>query len=175
MDNFLLKQLLLVCLCFTCLPVYSTEELQAPLGFEITTGAAAGFVDSKACAVCHNELYQSYQEVGMANSFFPAKVEHALANYNAEPLYQSASQRYYQMQKTDSKIIFKRYQKDADGKLINLFEQRVDWFLGSGNKVRSYLYQTENGQLFLLPIDWYSETGEWQMHPGFEEKITQGC
>ncbi|WP_394393411.1 tetratricopeptide repeat protein [Shewanella woodyi] len=174
MDNLFLKQLLLVCLCLVYFPVYSIEKLQAPLGFEVTTGAAAGFVDSKACAVCHNELYQSYQEVGMANSFFPAKVEHALANYNAEPLYHRASQRYYQMRKTDSEIIFKRYQKDADGKVINLFEQRVDWFLGSGNKVRSYLYQTENGQLYLLPIDWYSETGEWQMHPGFEEKDHSG-
>ncbi|AQS37182.1 Flp pilus assembly protein TadD [Shewanella psychrophila] len=146
----------------------------APLGFPVSTGAAVGYVDDKACAVCHNDLYQSYQSVGMAMSFKAASLEHTLADYNAKPLFHAASQRYYQMRIVGKDIVFKRYQRDADGNVINLVEQKVDWFLGSGNKVRSYLYQTNNGELFLLPLDWYSETKQWQMHPGFEAKNHQG-
>ncbi len=154
---------------------YHTDIGQdAPLGFPVSTGAAAGYVDDKACAVCHNDLYQSYQSVGMAMSFKSATLENTLADYNAKPLFHAASQRYYQMQLVGQDIVFKRYQHDADGNMINFVEQKVHWFLGSGNKVRSYLYQTENGQLFLLPIDWYSETKKWQMHPGFEAKNHQG-
>lgn len=147
---------------------------QAPLGFAVSTGAAPGYVDDKACGVCHNGLYESYQSVGMSMSFKPATVDNILADFNAEPLFHQPSQRYYQMNIVDEDIVFIRYQKDASGKEINRIEKKVDWFLGSGNKVRSYLYQTENGQLFLFPIDWYSDTKQWQMHPSFEMKNHQG-
>ena len=44
----------------------------------------------------------------------------------------------------------------------------MDWILGSGDHVRRYLYQTEMGEVYELPINWYNQTREWGMPPGYE-------
>jgi Tfp pilus assembly protein PilF len=46
--------------------------------------------------------------------------------------------------------------------------------MGSGNHSRTYLYQTELGEIFELPLQWYSQTGEWGMSPGFEGEDHHG-
>ncbi|MBW3549201.1 MAG: hypothetical protein KY452_13855, partial [Actinobacteria bacterium] len=50
-----------------------------------------------------------------------------------------------------------------------LVEQPVDWVLGSGHTSRTYLYATPGGELYQLPLAWYSQDGgHWAMAPGFD-------
>ena len=46
----------------------SSEEADflSSRGFTVTKGAAPGYAEDGACATCHNDLYESYQEVGLA-------------------------------------------------------------------------------------------------------------
>ncbi len=39
---------------------------------------------------------------------------------------------------------------------INGFAQNAEWILDSGSKSQSYLYQTTSGELFQLPIAYYT-------------------
>ena len=74
----------------------------------------------------------------------------------------------------DGKYKFRRYQLDDQYEQINVFEQEVDWILGSGAAVRNYLYQTDAGELFQLPIAYYAQEKIWQMSPGFDRKAHDG-
>ncbi|HUO87467.1 MAG TPA: tetratricopeptide repeat protein, partial [Thermoanaerobaculia bacterium] len=56
-----------------------------------------------------------------------------------------------------------------------LVEQPVDWVLGSGHTSRTYLYANPAGELYQLPLAWYSQDGgHWAMAPGFDRPDHQG-
>jgi len=157
---------------FWCFSALAGSEDQDPLrlmNLRATKGAAADYVADSACRICHPQLYDSYQHVGMAQSF--ARPENAkVIETFGEEFFHKPSQRYYQIRKEGEDLIFRRWQRDAEGKPINEFEIRIDWILGSGNRARSYLYQTEWGELYMLPLGWYSEDKTWGMSPGFEQE-----
>jgi len=55
------------------------------------------------------------------------------------------------------------------GKETEVQESRIDYVMGSGNHVRTFLHQTVRGALIELPLAWYSENGgEWAMNPGHD-------
>lgn len=104
----------------------------------------------------------------MARSFHRPRASASIEDFDAAPFFHAPSGRYYQMRRRGDGIVFRRFQLAGDGGPINEFEIGVDWIIGSGNHTRSYLYQTELGELYQLPISWYSRSGEWGMSPGFE-------
>ncbi|MDO6745838.1 tetratricopeptide repeat protein [Gilvimarinus sp. 1_MG-2023] len=148
------------------LNAFGEDEL-AKLNLHATTGAASGYVDDAGCGTCHVDKFESYQHVGMAQSFKRPAEAKPMERFG-EIYYHAPSQRYYQIDKTSTGLVFNRWQQDADGTRFNQFSVDIDWILGSGNRSRSYLYQTDWGQLYQLPLGWYSETDTWGMAPGFE-------
>ena len=46
--------------------------------------------------------------------------------------------------------------------------------LGSGNHSRGYLYRTPSGELYQLPLMWYTQTGRWGMAPGYDGDCSSG-
>lgn len=139
----------------------------------IKTGVAEGYVADQVCGDCHASHFESYQEVGMSQSFKSPGNARKIEDFG-EIFFHEPSARYYQMLRRNDRIVFRRFQRDDTGDVINELEIPVDWVLGSGNRTRSYLYQTEHGELFQLPIGWYSEGGFWEMSPGFESPDHQG-
>jgi len=145
----------------------------AELGVEVTGGAVPGYVDDRLCGSCHRDLYRSFQAVGMARSFYPPSEAEWIEDFDAEPFYHPESRRYYEMRRTGDGdggdgLRFRRYQLDDDGAEVNVLEQEVDWVLGSGHRSRTYLFRTENGELYQLPVAWYTQEGAWAMAPGFD-------
>lgn len=169
------KRLLPVTVACIILCIAGCSKEQAPagpdmlesIGARATEGAAAGYVDDDVCGTCHSDKYESYQFVGMSQSLRQPGNEVPLERFGEE-FYFEPLQRYYQVVEQDSGLLFRRYQRDANGKEINLLEIPVAWIMGSGNRARSYLYQTDWGEMFMLPIGWYSEDQIWEMSPGFE-------
>lgn len=145
---------------------HCSDPLQV-LGLQPTTGAAEGYLDDSACAQCHGQLFDSYQAVGMSQSLRKPKNARPMEDFG-EPFYHAASQRYFAIRKDEDGLTFQRYQLDGQGGRINHFEVPIAWVLGSGNRARSYLYQTDWGELYQLPVGWYSEDSKWEMSPGFE-------
>lgn len=140
---------------------------------EATGDAAAGYVADATCARCHRSYYESFQHVGMSQSFKQPQNARALERFG-ETFFHRPSQRYYEIHRRDSSLTFRRYQRDNEGRVINEVEIPVDWVLGSGNRTRSYIYRNGHGELFQLPIGWYSEGEHWEMSPGFEARDHDG-
>jgi Tfp pilus assembly protein PilF len=144
-------------------------------GIKVTGGAAPGYIPDRVCSMCHPKIYRSYQHVGMARSFYRPKASRFIEDFKNNRFFHEPSQRYYRIDRKGDTLTFKRYQLDRDKKTINMFTRKIDWIMGSGNHSRVYLYQTEAGELYQLPLAWYSqEGGFWAMAPGFDRRFHEG-
>ena len=133
-----------------------------------------GYADDSLCAGCHREIAETYQHVGMSRSFSKARASNAIENLDAPPYFHEKSKQYFEMRKRGDGLVFRRWQLSAEGKQIHVFEQIVDWILGSGHTSRTYLYATPGGELYQLPIAWYSQTKQWRMAPGYDRADHDG-
>ncbi len=143
-------------------------------GFPPTTGAAPGYVADRACALCHTDLAASYAAKGMARAFQRPRPAADIEDFSAPPFVHGPSGQQFQIIRRDGRVIFRRWQTGPDGQPINVFETPVDWILGSGDHARTYLYQTAGGELYQLPLAWYTQTGSWGMAPGFDRPDHEG-
>lgn len=142
--------------------------------FKITSGAAPGYIEDKSCADCHQELFDAYQQVGMAQSFSRPSADNLLEDFENNHLVHQPSKRHYEMLRQGDGLVFLRYQLDSDGKPINRFERPVDWIIGSGKHARNYAYQTEAGEIYQLPVAWYPQENRWAMAQNFDSATHQG-
>jgi Flp pilus assembly protein TadD len=146
----------------------------APFGFAVTTGAAPGFVDERSCALCHSKIAETYGEQGMARAFRRPRPENDIEDFAAPPFVHAASGRSLQIVRRGDRLVFRRWQTGPDGQPINVFEIPIDWILGSGDHARTYLYQTPGGELYQLPLAWYSQERSWNMAPGYDRPDHDG-
>jgi Tetratricopeptide repeat len=151
-----------------------TKDPLDAMNVHVSTGAAAGYVDDKHCATCHSNIARTYKHVGMAKAFYKPRANDAIEDFAKLPLRHAKSGDLMELRWRDGKLVYRRWQNDPAGKPINVFEQPVDWILGSGNHARTYLYQTPIGEIYQLPIAWYSQTKEWAMAPGYDRPDHQG-
>ncbi len=142
----------------------TSDAAQAP-----KTGAdlAALYADDASCERCHSDIVDTYAKVSMSKSLYRYSPQTRVEDLTNNKLHHEATGRYYEMTERDGRLHVRRYQLGADGERFNVFEIGVDWVIGSGNHVRSYLFQNEVGELYQMPISWYARAG-WQMSPGFD-------
>jgi tetratricopeptide (TPR) repeat protein len=112
----------------------------------------------------------------MARSFYQPGPENTIEDYRLNSrYYHKASDTSFGMIERGGKYYQRRYQIGFDGKETNIDEQRVDYVMGSGNNVRSYLHRTRAGALIELPLAWYAEKGGyWAMGPGYDRANQPG-
>src|ERR1051326_6661166 len=137
---------------------------------------AASYVNPAVCGACHPAITKTYRETGMGRSFSRPSAANTLAEGAAEPTYfHPPSQSYFTMIQRDGKYFQRRYQTGFDGKPTNVMEKQVDYVIGSGNQVRTYLHRTPSNTLIELPLSWYAENGgRWLMSPGFDRQRHPG-
>jgi len=134
----------------------------------------AGYADDAVCGECHADRAKTYQHVGMARAFSKPRPSNLIEDFDAPPYFHETSKQYFEMRRRGADVLFRRYQLTPDGVPVNVYEQIVDWILGSGNHARTYLYRTPGGELYQLPISWYSQTREWAMAPGYDRADHEG-
>ncbi len=149
-------------------------ETLADMGVPSTQGAAPGYVADDVCASCHEDIARSYQSVGMSRSFFAPSRKKNIEDFQTSGFFHRPSSRYYRIWWKDDRLVFSQWQTDFRGERINSWEVPVDWILGSGTRSRTYLYQTEEGELYQLPLAWYTQSGSWGMAPGFDRPDHHG-
>ncbi|MDE0622487.1 MAG: tetratricopeptide repeat protein [Bryobacterales bacterium] len=136
----------------------------------------AKFTDAQLCQPCHSDIWDSYQQTGMARSFYRLRPENTVEDYNHSDAFRhAASDRYYRMVLRDGRYFQRRHQIDARGSEINVLEREIHFVLGSGNHARSYLHLAPSGKLTQLPLGWYAEDdGRWGMSPGYDRPNHDG-
>lgn len=142
----------------------------------VLIGAAAFAADSRVCAGCHREIWESYRRTAMARSFYRATPENMVEDFtNQTTFYHAASQSYFTMLRRGDEYYQRRYQLDSAGRQINVMEKRIDYVMGSGNHARAYLHRTAANTLIELPLGWYAEKGGyWAMNPGYDRPHHDG-
>jgi predicted CXXCH cytochrome family protein len=135
---------------------------------------ASDYVADSACASCHQTKYASYQGVGMAQSMRRPRADVLIEDFRNARFFHKPSQSWFEMVWKDGRLLFRRWQVDANGHRINEIEQQVDWIVGSGHRSRVYLYRTPSGGLFQLPVAWYSQEKAWGMAPGYDRADHDG-
>jgi Flp pilus assembly protein TadD len=124
------------------------------------------YVDGQLCATCHAGIAGTYSLTGMGRSFYRPQPQTPLEN---GPYFHQASGTWYAMVKRDGKYFQRHWRVGPAGQEIHVQESQIDYVMGSGNHVRSYLHRTARGALVELPLAWYSENGgAWTMSPGHD-------
>jgi tetratricopeptide (TPR) repeat protein len=106
----------------------------------------------------------------MAHAFYRPKASDSVESpASSRQFYHPASGTYYSMTEHMGKYYQRRWQQGFDGKPENVEELQIDYVMGSGNHVRTYLHREEDGTLIELPLAWYAELGgHWGMNPGYD-------
>lgn len=157
--------------CLLFLPCTAASESGPEGGVPL---AAPGYVDDKLCGQCHRDVYESFKTVGMSRAFYRPSRENIIEDYENSHFYHEASLRHYEMYETDGRFFLKRYRLGPSGEELDVLDREIHWILGSGNNARSYIHQTAWGELFQLPISWYTKSGKWAMAPGYDKADHQG-
>jgi tetratricopeptide (TPR) repeat protein len=128
------------------------------------------YADSQACSQCHAAEASGYATSGMARAFYRPEGRTTVgAPANVRQFFHAASSTYFSMTEHDGKYFQRRWQLGFDGKADNIEELQVDYIMGSGNHVRTYLHREQDGTLIELPLAWYAEQGgHWGMNPGYD-------
>lgn len=160
-----------LCVLWTfSLLTFAAAAMEEKGGAEVASG---GYVSNEACTKCHASIAADYSLVSKSRSFYRPSSQESIEDFST-PFYHEASDRHYRYVRRGNDLVFQRYQVDGGGERINEIELAVDWIIGSGNQSRTYLYQTSNGELFELPVSWYSQGAGWRMSPGYDRKHHDG-
>ncbi|MEO6760461.1 MAG: tetratricopeptide repeat protein, partial [Saprospiraceae bacterium] len=128
--------------------------------------AANEYIDGRACAECHAGIARSYAKTGMAKSFYAPAAESVP---NPKAYFHRASSTWYQNVAKDGGWYQRWWQVGLKGEEKSAGESKIDFVMGSGNHVRTYLHRTTRGTLIELPLAWYADKGgTWALNPGFD-------
>jgi predicted CXXCH cytochrome family protein len=129
----------------------------------------AGYVEPGACAECHRDIAESYARTAMARTFGAVQSENDFPELKRGAFHHDASEEFFTVYARDGRPYIQRHQAGFDGAVTNVFEARVDYWIGSGNHARSYISRTKAGELVELPGSWYARNGGyWAMSPGYD-------
>jgi len=137
-------------------------------GIPVTGGDVPGYVPDATCGTCHKDIADRFPTIGMGRSFYRPSADTAIEDFDAPPFHHAPSDRHFQVELRGNDYWFSRWRAGPDGERLDLFQRRIDWVVGSGNRSRVYLYRVDSGAMFQLPLAWYSQEGKWGMAPGFE-------
>jgi predicted CXXCH cytochrome family protein len=140
----------------------------------VPTMRASEYAPDSACAGCHAAKFASYQGVGMAQSMRRPRADVLIEDFRNAKFFHAPSQSYFEMAWTDGKLFFRRHQLDGAGQRINEIERRVDWIVGSGHRSRVYFYREPSGEMYQLPVAWYTQEKKWGMAPGYDRADNDG-
>lgn len=134
------------------------------------TDTVQQYADPTTCVQCHATEAAGYARTGMAHAFYkPGAGDTVESPAKDRQFYHAASGTYYTLTQHDGKYYQRRWQKGFDGNPENVEELPIDYIMGSGNHVRTYLHREQDGTLIELPLAWYAEDGgHWGMNPGFD-------
>jgi tetratricopeptide (TPR) repeat protein len=130
--------------------------------------ASAQYANPKLCAACHPAIAKAYKQNGMGRSFSIPRPEILVEDFT-KTYYHPASDTHYQMLNRNGVLLQRRYQLGFEGQETNVDEKQVDYIVGSGNHMRTYVHRNADGTLLELPLAWYAEKGGyWAMNPGYD-------
>ncbi|MEZ4886040.1 MAG: tetratricopeptide repeat protein [Chitinophagales bacterium] len=127
------------------------------------------YVGMQACQSCHQEIYETFIQTGMGQSFDHATPQKSAAEFGDHVvLYDSLNNFYYKPFWQQDSLYIKEFRLDKTSKdTIYQRNQYVKYIVGSGQHTNSHIFD-DNGYLYQAPITFYTQKGIWDLAPGFE-------
>lgn len=126
------------------------------------------YVGINTCKQCHQEIYNTYIQTGMGQSFNKATKEKSSSKCDKHSVvYDKFSDFYYHpyWDQDSLKILeFRLRGKDT----IYKRTEKVDYIVGSGQHTNSHLINI-NDYIYQMPLTYYTQQGKWDLPPGFEK------
>ena len=169
MLKFKFTSIVLGCICIALLSKCkqsspSTAEQVSPYLNHIDSVKYLGI---NACKDCHADKYESFLETGMGQSFDKASFTKTSAKFrNVKPVYDAYLDLYYLPLLIDSQIYIKEYRLEGTDTVFSRTE-KIKYIVGSGHHTNSH-FTEENGFVFQAPLTFYTQKGQWDLPPGFE-------
>ncbi len=113
------------------------------------------------CARCHRSIYDSYEKTPMARASGPAAAGLIPGEFT-----HAASGVHYRLFLREGHAWLDYDRPNAPpGHYLN-GELRLDYFIGSGTRGRTYLFERQ-GYWFETPVNWYGKQQVWDMAPNY--------
>jgi predicted CXXCH cytochrome family protein len=143
----------------------------------LASTALAAQGPDQACARCHQKIFDSYKQTPMARAsglavdgLLPGEFTHAASGVR------------YRLFLRDGRAWLRYERPNASPQQALKGEQELSYFVGSGQRGRTYLFQ-KDGYWFESPVNWYSKQRVWDMNPKsidahempFTLKVDRGC
>ncbi len=127
------------------------------------------YIGMETCRSCHANVYHTFIETGMGQSFDKATKEKSGAKFGPhQVVYDKKSDFYYKPYFQNDTMYVMEYRisgKDTIHKRI----EKIDYIVGSGHHTNSHIIN-ENGYFFQAPITYYTQEERWDMAPGFDKE-----
>lgn len=128
---------------------------------------SAKYVGINTCKTCHANIYETFIETGMGQSFDRAsKLKTAALFGKGYTVYDSISDfHYYPFFSADTMKVmeFRLSGKDTIYKRL----ETVNYIIGSGQHTNSHM-MLRDGFITQMPITFYTQKKQWDVPPGFE-------
>jgi hypothetical protein len=127
----------------------------------------SGFVGSRGCLPCHQNIYDNFAKTSMGRSMTRVTPE-LLANLvTSGSSYDEKLDQHFEVFAREGKLFQSQYAMAAGGNEIFRETREVQWIIGSGTN--GFAPVTTNGAyLFQGPLSFYSKIGTWALSPGYE-------
>lgn len=130
---------------------------------------SAQYVGMEACRQCHEQVYETFIQTGMGQSWGIATKAKSAADYNPSKalVYDSVKDFYYKPFWDGDSLAILEYRlngRDTTHKRL----EKVSYIVGSGQHTNSHILNI-NGYLHQAPITFYTQKGKWDLAPGYEQ------
>lgn len=124
------------------------------------------YMGINSCKQCHADIYATYMHTGMGSSFDMASSKKSSAKFTHAVIYDKFKNFYYKAFWENDSLKFMEFRlagKDTIHKRI----ETINYIVGSGQHTNSHIRNT-NGYLHQAPMTFYTQKGQWDLPPGFE-------
>ena len=130
---------------------------------------SAHYVGMQACRTCHEEVYKTFMQTGMGQSFGMATKEKTAADFSPAHalVYDSTLDYYYKPYFNNDSFYIMEYRLEGEDTVHKRIQQ-VNYIVGSGQHTNSHIFGV-NGYLYQAPITFYTQKHRWDLAPGFEK------
>ena len=126
-------------------------------------------VGMQTCRGCHDDVYKTFIQTGMGQSFGLATKEKSAADFSPTHalVYDTALDYYYKPYWDKDSLYVLEFRKEGKD-TVHKRLQKIDYVVGSGQHTNSHIFSV-NGYLYQAPITFYTQKHRWDLAPGFEK------
>jgi hypothetical protein len=154
---------LIIVLNFCC----TSEQVDSNTDF-LNLHDSVKYVGIQTCKQCHSEIYASFIQTGMGQSFNLATRAKSAADFSKKHLvYDRELDFWYSPYWKNDSLYIKEFRLKGTDTIFSK-TQKINYIIGSGQHTNSHIYNS-NGYLFQAPLTYYAQKGNWDLPPGFEK------